>query len=54
VQQWHKNLQIFMGTTMWLWLFWRMKNDGAAFLVRAAPSRCDRGDCQLLLTCLPC
>ena len=23
-----------MGTTMWLWLFWRCKHDGAAFLVR--------------------
>ena len=32
VQEWHKQLQLFMGTTMWLWLFWRMKNDGKAFL----------------------
>ena len=34
VQEWHKNLQLFMGTTMWLWLFWRIKHDGAAFIVR--------------------
>ena len=39
VQQWHKNLQLFMGTTLWLWMFWRIKNDGAAFIVRARPRR---------------
>ena len=34
VAQWHKNLQLFFGTTLWLWLFWRIKNDGPALLVR--------------------
>jgi len=32
VQEWHKNLTTFMGTTMWLWLFWRCYYDGKAFL----------------------
>ena len=42
VQQWHKNLQIFMGTTLWLWLFWRIKHDGPALFVRRlAPERPD-------------
>lgn len=28
VAQWHKNVQIIFGTTMWLWLFYRCKEDG--------------------------
>ena len=38
VAEWHKNLSTFFGTTLWLWLFWRCKNDGPALLVRAARS----------------
>jgi hypothetical protein len=37
VAQWHKNLQLFMGTTLWLWLFWRIKHDGPALLVSVSP-----------------
>lgn len=33
VAQWHKNLATFYGTVLWLWLFWRCKNDGPALLV---------------------
>jgi len=32
VAQWHKNLATFYGTVLWLWLFWRCKNDGPALL----------------------
>lgn len=34
VAAWHKNVATIWGTTMWLWLFWRFKNDGKALLVR--------------------
>merc|ERR1719453_2574843 len=29
VAQWHKNIQVFYGTVLWLWLFYRIKEDGA-------------------------
>jgi hypothetical protein len=32
VAQWHKNVATFYGTVLWLWLFWRAKNDGPALL----------------------
>ena len=35
VQQWHKNVHVVYGTILWLWMFWRIKHDGAAFMVRA-------------------
>ena len=38
VATWHKNLSTVMGTIMWLWLFWRAKNDGPALLVRMLPA----------------
>jgi hypothetical protein len=31
----HKNLALAYGTMLWLWVFWRAKNDGLALLVRA-------------------
>ena len=33
VADWHKNLAELYGTLLWLWLFWRAKNDGKALLV---------------------
>ena len=36
VASWHQNVGTVMGTIMWLWLFWRAKNDGPALLVRPA------------------
>ena len=32
VQPWHLTAQKVMGTVMWLWLFYRAKNDGPALL----------------------
>jgi len=32
VAQWHKNVATIYGTILWLWLFWRAKNDGPALL----------------------
>lgn len=34
VAAWHKNVATIWGTTMWLWIMWRCKNDGKALLVR--------------------
>ena len=28
-----------MGTTLWLWVFWRVKHDGGHLLVRTAASQ---------------
>ena len=36
VESWHQNVATFYGCFMWLWLFYRIKNDGKAFLVSAA------------------
>ena len=36
VAEWHKNVATVYGTILWLWLFWRCKNDGPALLVRRA------------------
>jgi hypothetical protein len=30
----HKNLAIAYGTMLWLWVFWRAKQDGRVVLVR--------------------
>lgn len=30
----YKNLSVAVGASMWLWLFYRAKHDGAALLVR--------------------
>ena len=35
VAQWHKNVQVFFGTTLWLWLFIRCKEDGPFVFVSA-------------------
>jgi len=32
VADWHKNVATIYGTILWLWLFYRCKNDGAALL----------------------
>lgn len=32
----HKNLAIAYGTMLWLWVFWRAKQDGRVVLVRFA------------------
>ena len=37
VAEWHKNIGTIYGTIMWLWLFWRAKHDGKAFLVPHPP-----------------
>jgi hypothetical protein len=37
VASWHKTSQTVFGTILWLWLFYRFKNDGPALLVRAVP-----------------
>lgn len=34
VAAWHQNVATIWGTMMWLWIFWRCKNDGKALLVR--------------------
>ena len=39
VAEWHKNVATLYGTMLWLWLFYRAKNDGPALLVRRSPSR---------------
>lgn len=33
VAEWHKNVATAYGCILWLWLFWRCKQDGKAFLV---------------------
>ena len=37
VAEWHKNLATVYGTTLWLWLMWRCKQDGAALIVSLVP-----------------
>lgn len=32
----HKNLALAYGTMLWLWVFWRAKQDGRVVLVRAS------------------
>mmetsp|Transcript_36753 Transcript_36753/g.96658 ORF Transcript_36753/g.96658 Transcript_36753/m.96658 type:complete len:116 (-) Transcript_36753:269-616(-) len=32
VAAWHQQVATFYGCVMWLWLFWRAKNDGRVFL----------------------
>ena len=29
VAAWHQHVATFFGCTMWLWIFWRAKHDGA-------------------------
>jgi hypothetical protein len=36
VAGWHQQIGTGMGTIMWLWLFYRCKEDGPALLVRPA------------------
>ena len=49
VAAWHKNVATIWGTTMWLWIMWRCKNDGKALLVRPPPPPRSQP-----APCLPC
>ena len=42
VAAWHQHVATFFGCTMWLWIFWRFKNDGKALMVRAARAAAPR------------
>ena len=51
VADYHKNVATVWGCMMWLWIFWRVKNDGKALIVRppatpAAPTREGAGACD--------
>ena len=44
VAAWHQHVATFFGCTMWLWIFWRFKNDGKALMVRAARAAAPRAN----------
>lgn len=53
VAAWHQHVATFFGCTMWLWIFWRFKNDGKALMVRAARAAAPRANIPPPAACLP-
>lgn len=41
----HKNLGLAYGTMLWLWVFYRVKQDGRVVLVRFSPRPVSAGAC---------